>query len=87
MNCPGRCSIVDYWGHVVLDIYSIPDEKITDFRTQWSGIQSHHMTHAIPFDSARNVTKSILKVNYLHSAIFLESIVYNPGHFLTLESD
>jgi hypothetical protein len=58
----GRCSIVNYWGQVVLDIYSVPDEPVTDFRTPWSGIRSHHMTHAIPFENARNVVKTILKV-------------------------
>lgn len=57
----GRCSIVNYWGEVVLDIYSVPDERITDFRTPWSGIRSHHMKHAIPFENARNVAKVILK--------------------------
>lgn len=57
----GRCSIVDYYGHIVCDIYARPDEPITDYRTRWSGIRRQDMIRAIPVENARNIIKSILR--------------------------
>jgi RNA exonuclease 4 len=33
-----RISIVNYFGHVILDTYVKPQEQITDYRTKHSGI-------------------------------------------------
>lgn len=41
-----RVSIVDHLGEVILDEYVKPSISITDFRTRYSGIMPHHMTHA-----------------------------------------
>jgi len=60
----GRCSIVDYCGRVVCDIYAQPDEPITDYRTRWSGIRKRDMIRAIPVENARNIIKSIIQVTY-----------------------
>ena len=57
----GRCSIVDYSGHILCDIYAKPDEPITDYRTQWSGIRPHHMKRAIPFQSAQTLIRNVLR--------------------------
>ncbi|XP_064642488.1 uncharacterized protein LOC135496859 [Lineus longissimus] len=57
----GRASIVNYYGKVVLDIYSCPEEPITDFRTPWSGIHPYHMKNAVPFESARRRIKQIIE--------------------------
>ena len=66
VNCnvmlTGRCSIVDFWGGVVCDIYSRPDERITDYRTPWSGIRKADLTHALPFGLAQRRIENILKV-------------------------
>jgi len=60
----GRCSIVDYHGRVVCDIYARPDEPITDYRTRWSGIRKRDLIRAIPVENARNIIKNIIRVNY-----------------------
>ncbi|KAI9906826.1 hypothetical protein PsorP6_003104 [Peronosclerospora sorghi] len=44
-----RCSIVDYDGNVLYDKFVRPVEKVTDFRTHVSGIQSRTLRTAIPF--------------------------------------
>jgi len=60
----GRCSIVDYHGRVVCDIYAQPDETITDYRTRWSGIRKRDMVRAIPVENARNIIRNIIQVLY-----------------------
>lgn len=61
LSALGRCSIVDFHGRVVLDVYAKPDEHITDFRTPWSGLRPRDMRHAVPFSSARNSIRKALK--------------------------
>ena len=56
-----RCSIVDYEGDILYDVYVKPNKPITDYRTQWSGIRPKHMAHAISFRSARKRVKRIIK--------------------------
>jgi DNA polymerase III epsilon subunit-like protein len=60
-NALGRCSIVSYTGDIICDIYVLPDEPITDYRTPWSGIRPHDLVNAIPYECARNIIKAILK--------------------------
>jgi len=61
LSALGRCSIVDYSGVVLLDIYVQPELPITDYRTKWSGIKKYHMKKAIPFEHAQNLIKEIIK--------------------------
>lgn len=56
-----RCSVVDYEGDVLYDVYVKPDQPITDYRTQWSGIRPKHMKNAISFRSARKKVKRIIR--------------------------
>ena len=42
-----RISIINYYGVVLLDTYVRPQERVTDWRTWVSGIQSYHMQDAI----------------------------------------
>lgn len=42
-----RVSIVNFHGHVLLDEYVKPREKVTDFRTHVSGIKYHHLKEGI----------------------------------------
>jgi len=58
----GRCSIVDYAGRVLCDIYAQPDEPVTDFRTRWSGLRRQDMVRAVPVENARNVIRNIIQV-------------------------
>ena len=60
----GRCSIVDYNGEVLCDIYARPDEVITAYRTRWSGLRKRDMIKAVPFESAQSHIKNIIKVSF-----------------------
>lgn len=57
----GRCSVVDFDGHVLCDIYAKPDEPVTDYRTKWSGIRPRDLVNAVPFENARNIVRAALK--------------------------
>ncbi|KAL5019714.1 hypothetical protein ScPMuIL_002606 [Solemya velum] len=57
----GRCSIVNFSGRVLLDVYVRPEAVITDYRTRWSGIRRRDMDRAIPFDAAKTQIQNILK--------------------------
>lgn len=49
-----RCSILDYRGNVLYDKYVLPIQPVTNYRTPWSGIRSHHLRKATPFAQARD---------------------------------
>uniref|UniRef100_A0A8C4TMK5 Apoptosis-enhancing nuclease-like n=1 Tax=Erpetoichthys calabaricus TaxID=27687 RepID=A0A8C4TMK5_ERPCA len=55
-----RCSIVSYNGTVLYDKYIKPKQPVVDYRTPWSGIWSHHLQNAIPFNEAKNEVLQIL---------------------------
>ena len=52
LSALGRCSIVQYNGKVIFDEFVQPDEPITDYRTQWSGITRSDMRNALPIQEA-----------------------------------
>lgn len=56
-----RVSIVNFYGHVVLDEFVKPREKVTDWRTWVSGITPKHMNKAISFEEAQKRTSSLLE--------------------------
>ncbi|KAI5964023.1 REX4 [Candida theae] len=56
-----RVTIVNFYGHVVLDQYVQPRLRVTDWRTWVSGITPWHMQFAIKFDDARARVEEILK--------------------------
>lgn len=55
-----RLSMVNYFGHVILDVFVKPREKVTDWRTWVSGIKPEHMKEAISFKEAQNKTAALL---------------------------
>ena len=44
-----RVSIVNFHGHTILDTYAKPQEPVTDYRTQVSGIRPHHLADGSSF--------------------------------------
>lgn len=44
-----RVSLVDWNGAVVLDEFVRQKERVTDWRTQWSGIREKDMLHGMFF--------------------------------------
>ncbi|CCC68618.1 hypothetical protein NCAS_0B05340 [Naumovozyma castellii] len=55
-----RVSIVNYFGHVVMDEFVKPREKVTDWRTWVSGIKPEHMKTAISFKEAQQRASELL---------------------------
>lgn len=53
-----RCSILDYHGNVLYDKYVQPSQRVTNFRTPWSGIRSHHLHNARHFCQAREEVRT-----------------------------
>lgn len=83
-----RCSIVDYEGDVLYDVYVKPNKPITDYRTQWSGIRPKHMKNAISFRSARKKVKRIIKNRILVGhALQFDLKVLRLKHFSDLIRD
>ncbi|CAR25288.1 putative 3'-5' exonuclease [Lachancea thermotolerans CBS 6340] len=48
-----RATVVNYFGHVVLDVFVKPQEKVTDWRTWVSGVRPQDMKEAVPFSVAQ----------------------------------
>lgn len=65
LSIAARCSIIGYDGSILYDRYINPtigtNYKIISYRTPWSGIRPHHMTHATPFHVARREILDILR--------------------------
>lgn len=59
-----RVSVVNQFGHVILDAYVRPKEKITNYRTAVSGITPHHMRKGGPaksFDAVQAQVSDLCK--------------------------
>lgn len=56
-----RVSIVNYYGYPVLDLYVKPLNRVTDWRTKWSGITPDMMKDAVPFAEAQDKVEKLLK--------------------------
>lgn len=56
-----RVSIVNLFGHTLLDKYVAPPSKVTDYRTRYSGIRPRDLEGAQDFDSVRQEVAKIIK--------------------------
>ncbi|KZT69707.1 ribonuclease H-like protein [Daedalea quercina L-15889] len=56
-----RVSIVNFYGHVLLDTYVRQRERVVDYRTQWSGIRARDMVNAKPFAEVQKTVADLLK--------------------------
>lgn len=56
-----RVSIVNYHGHVVLDTFVQPRERVTDFRTWVSGVRESDVMNAPPFDDVQKQVAGMIK--------------------------
>ena len=54
-----RVSVVNQFGHILLDEYVRPREKITDYRTAYSGITPHHMRKDGPAKAFNTVQSQV----------------------------
>lgn len=56
-----RVSIVNFYGHVLLDVYVRQRERVVDYRTQYSGIRPSDMVNATPFPEVQKTVADLLK--------------------------
>lgn len=55
-----RVSLVNYFGHIIIDEFVHPRERVTDWRTWVSGVKAENMKNAIPLSEAQQKVSSIL---------------------------
>ncbi|KAF9197588.1 3'-5' exonuclease [Haplosporangium sp. Z 27] len=55
-----RVSLVNYYGVTILDLYVRPMERVTDFRTEVSGITPKHLAKAVEFKDAQKQVADII---------------------------
>lgn len=55
-----RVSIVNLFGHVILDSYVAPQSKVTDYRTRWSGIRPADIANAPSFRSVQQRVSKLI---------------------------
>ncbi|KAK8805336.1 hypothetical protein WA158_001993 [Blastocystis sp. Blastoise] len=56
-----RVSIVNYDGYVLLDTFVKPPEKVTDYRTRYSGVRESDLENAPPFKEVQKQIGKIIK--------------------------
>lgn len=56
-----RVSLVNYYGHVILDEFVRQRERVVDYRTQYSGIRESDMIHAKPFEQVQQKVAEFIK--------------------------
>ncbi|KAJ1821142.1 3'-5' exonuclease [Coemansia sp. RSA 2599] len=56
-----RVSIVNYYGHVVLDTFVQPTEEVTDYRTWVSGIRKEDLEKGQPFKDVQQLVSDLTK--------------------------
>lgn len=56
-----RVSIVNLFGHPLMDKYVAPPAPVTDYRTKWSGIRRLDLVDAPDFDTVRQEVANLIK--------------------------
>jgi RNA exonuclease 4 len=79
-----RVAVVDERGTCLLDSYVRPTERITDYRTRWSGIRARDLVGAPSFDSVRQrvaqlVRGKILVGHAIHNDLRVLNITHPPA--------
>ena len=81
-----RCSVVNYNGDVVCDLYVKPEQPVTDYRTKWSGIRKGDLNDGCTFQEARRKVQTIIEGrtlvgHSLHSDLHALNLSH-PRHFM-----
>ncbi|KAI9441198.1 ribonuclease H-like domain-containing protein [Lactarius indigo] len=56
-----RVSVVNYFGAVLLDEFVRQKERVTDWRTQWSGIRAKDMINAKTFEEVQGLVAELIE--------------------------
>jgi len=76
-----RVSIVNEQGDAVYDKYVLPTSKVTDYRTEFSGIRSCDLLKGEPFDNVQQEVKDIMADNIIVGHSFHNDLkVLGIGH-------
>jgi len=60
-----RVSVVNYFGAVLLDEFVRQKERVTDWRTQWSGVRAKDMINAKTFEEVQGAVAELFKARIL----------------------
>ncbi|TFK20842.1 ribonuclease H-like protein [Coprinopsis marcescibilis] len=60
-----RVSVVNFYGHTILDAFVKQRERVVDYRTQFSGVRERDMINAIPFLEVQKQVAELLKERIL----------------------
>ena len=60
-----RCSVVNYGGDVVCDLYVKPKQPVTDYRTKWSGIRKGDLIDGYTFQQAQRQVQKVIQGHIL----------------------
>lgn len=79
-----RVAVVDEHGACLLDSYVRPTERITDYRTRWSGIRAHDLVGAPNFENVRQrvvqlIRGKILVGHAIHNDLNVLNITHPPA--------
>jgi len=74
-----RVSVVNFQGAVLLDTFVRPRERVTDWRTRYSGVRSADMKHAQSFTDAQSSVADLLV-----GRVLIGHAVHNDLHALLL---
>ncbi|KJE89060.1 hypothetical protein CAOG_08430 [Capsaspora owczarzaki ATCC 30864] len=56
-----RVSVVNYFGQVLYDSFVKPQERVTDYRTRWSGVRPKDLVNAVTFAEAQKAVSAIIR--------------------------
>lgn len=75
-----RVSVVNLFGHPLLDSYVAPPSKVTDYRTRYSGIRKRDIEHAPSFDEVQ-----VKVADLIRNRIIVGHAVHNDFDVLKLK--
>ena len=85
-NMLARVSIVNASGIVVFDSFVAPTQKVTDYRTKWSGVRSFNLHGAPSFQEVRSKVLSIVSNRTLIGHALQHDLevlgIDHPSHFI-----
>ncbi|KAJ3159402.1 3'-5' exonuclease [Geranomyces michiganensis] len=78
-----RVSLVNFYGHVLLDEFVLPQEPVTDYRTHVSGITPELLVNATPFKDIQQRVADLIKdrivVGHALKNDFSALLLQHPG--------
>lgn len=87
-----RVSLVNYHGHVLIDTFVQPREKVTDYRTWVSGVRASDLEGAPVFDAVQKqvaelIEGRILVGHAIENDLKASFYVLKSSHWCQLEAD